>query len=173
MGYCLQDIVSWYQKKIGTYDKQPWERTVEQHILSGFTPVPKKTAKLKTELIDIDLIRGSSFTKAKPKHGFLTVIRLAVLRLLFLPLQSAWWAQQTSYIVFGALLLLYILQIINMILYFYFSPHQTDGDEIEFGWIILRPWLPPISQVIFSACKNSLQCSFRNMLQENIWKTSS
>ncbi|XP_046674935.1 LOW QUALITY PROTEIN: protein phtf [Homalodisca vitripennis] len=131
MGYCLQDIVSWYQKKIGTYDKQPWERTVEQHILSGFTPVPKKTAKLKTELIDIDLIRGSSFTKAKPKHGFLTVIRLAVLRLLFLPLQSAWWAQQTSYIVFGALLLLYILQIVNMILYFYFSPHQTDGDEIE------------------------------------------
>uniref|UniRef100_A0A1B6G604 PHTF1/2 N-terminal domain-containing protein n=1 Tax=Cuerna arida TaxID=1464854 RepID=A0A1B6G604_9HEMI len=131
MGYCLQDIVSWYQKKIGTYDKQPWEKTVEQHILSGFTPVPKKTAKLKTELIDIDLIRGSSFTKAKPKHGFLTVTRLAVLRLLFLPLQSAWWAQQTSYIVFGALLLLYTLQIVNMILYFYFSPHQPDGDEIE------------------------------------------
>uniref|UniRef100_A0A1B6KST5 PHTF1/2 N-terminal domain-containing protein n=1 Tax=Graphocephala atropunctata TaxID=36148 RepID=A0A1B6KST5_9HEMI len=131
MGYCLQDIVSWYQKKIGTYDKQPWEKTVEQHILSGFTPVPKKTAKLKTELIDIDLIRGSSFTKAKPKHGLTTVTRLAVLRLLFLPLQSTWWAQQTSYGVFAALLLLYVLQIFNMILYFYFSPHQNDGDEVE------------------------------------------
>lgn len=47
-----------YQKKIGTYDKQPWEKTVEQHILNGFTSIPKKTARLKTELIDIDLIRG-------------------------------------------------------------------------------------------------------------------
>ena len=47
-----------YQKKIGTYDKQEWEKTVEQRILSGFTHVPKKTAKLKTELIDVDLVRG-------------------------------------------------------------------------------------------------------------------
>ncbi|XP_054269233.1 protein phtf-like isoform X2 [Macrosteles quadrilineatus] len=131
MGCSLQDIVSWYQKKIGTYDKQPWEKTVEQHILSGFTPIPKKTAKLKTELIDIDLIRGSSFTKAKPKHGLMTVTRLAVMRLVFLPFHSQWWAQQTSYFVFSGLLLLYTLQIINMVLYFYVCPPHSENDEIE------------------------------------------
>lgn len=47
-----------YQKKIGTYDKQQWEKTVEQRILGGFTNVPMKTAKLKTEFIDVDLVRG-------------------------------------------------------------------------------------------------------------------
>lgn len=47
-----------YQKKIGTYDKQQWEKTIEQRILSGFTHVPKKNAKLKTDLIDVDLVRG-------------------------------------------------------------------------------------------------------------------
>jgi len=47
-----------YQKKIGTYDKQQWEKTIEQRILHGLTHVPKKTAKLKTELIDVDLVRG-------------------------------------------------------------------------------------------------------------------
>lgn len=47
-----------YQKKIGTYDKQQWERTIEQHILDGLTHVPMRTTKLKTELIDVDLVRG-------------------------------------------------------------------------------------------------------------------
>lgn len=49
-----------YQKKIGTYDKQQWEKTIEQRILSGFTHVPKKNAKLKTDLIDVDLVRGKN-----------------------------------------------------------------------------------------------------------------
>lgn len=48
-----------YQKKIGTYDKEPWEKTVEMKILDGFNSgVALKTAKLKTELIDVDLVRG-------------------------------------------------------------------------------------------------------------------
>lgn len=47
-----------YQKKIGTYDKQQWEKTVEQRILNGFTNVPLKNTKLRTEFIDVDLVRG-------------------------------------------------------------------------------------------------------------------
>lgn len=52
-----------YQKKISTYDKQQWEKTVEQRILSGFIHVPLKNTKLKTELIDVDLVRGKNKTK--------------------------------------------------------------------------------------------------------------
>lgn len=51
-------VLQRYQKKIGTYDKEPWEKTVEQKILDGFSSVTLKTAKLKTELIDVDLVRG-------------------------------------------------------------------------------------------------------------------
>lgn len=47
-----------YQKKIGTYDRQEWEDTVEQKIFCGLTHVPMRAAKLKTELIDVDLVRG-------------------------------------------------------------------------------------------------------------------
>lgn len=49
-----------YQKKIATYDKELWEKTVEEKILySGFGGgVGLKTAKLKTDLIDVDLVRG-------------------------------------------------------------------------------------------------------------------
>lgn len=49
-----------YQKKISTYDKQQWEKTVEQRILSGFIHVPLKNTKLKTDLIDVDLVRGKN-----------------------------------------------------------------------------------------------------------------
>lgn len=57
----LDEVVAWYQKKIGTYDKQQWEKTVEQRILNGFTHVPLKNAKLRTEYIDVDLVRGNLF----------------------------------------------------------------------------------------------------------------
>ncbi|XP_037947353.1 protein phtf [Teleopsis dalmanni] len=113
----LDEIVAWYQKKIGTYDKQQWENTVEQRILDGFSSVTLKTAKLKTELIDVDLVRGSTFPKAKPKESFLTVIRLAFLRYFFLPLYAQWWVKQTSPNIFGVLLVLYITQMITWAVY--------------------------------------------------------
>nr|XP_018901174.1 PREDICTED: putative homeodomain transcription factor isoform X2 [Bemisia tabaci] len=125
-----------YQKKIGTYDKQEWEKTVEQRILSGFTHVPKKSAKLKTDLIDVDLVRGSAFTKAKPKHGILTVSRLAVLRLLCLPLHSKWWIAQTSSYVFALLLFLYVLQLVNIIIYYYASS-LYENEQVSFYEVLL------------------------------------
>ncbi|KAH8372986.1 hypothetical protein KR009_009536, partial [Drosophila setifemur] len=102
-----------YQKKIGTYDKQEWEKTVEQRILDGFNNVNLKNTKLKTELIDVDLVRGSTFPKAKPKQTLLTVIRLAILRYVLLPLYAQWWVKQTTPNAFGFILVLYLTQLLN------------------------------------------------------------
>lgn len=120
-----------YQKKIGTYDKQEWEKTVEQRILDGFNNVNLKNTKLKTELIDVDLVRGefvglllelsmkngaisgSTFPKAKPKQSLLTVIRLAILRYVLLPLYAQWWVKQTTPNAFGFILVLYLTQLLN------------------------------------------------------------
>lgn len=163
MGYGVQEIVCWYQKKIGTYDKQQWEKTVEQRILSGFTHVPKKTAKLKTELIDVDLVRGSSFTKAKPKHGLVTVTRLAVLRLVFLPLYSRWWSQQTSPRVFALLLLLYVLQLFNIALYFYAtSSHDEDTTEL----ISVSEVLVPVAMMLGLSVVHSLIVSTHSSVNQ-------
>ncbi|KAH8391209.1 hypothetical protein KR215_008811, partial [Drosophila sulfurigaster] len=106
-----------YQKRIGTYDKQEWEKTVEQRILDGFNSVNLKNTKLKTELIDVDLVRGSTFPKAKPKQTLLTVIRLAILRYLLLPLYAQWWVKQTTPNAFGFILCLYITQLVNWAIY--------------------------------------------------------
>ncbi|KAF6213885.1 hypothetical protein GE061_011610 [Apolygus lucorum] len=150
MGYCVPEIVSWYQKKIGTYDKQEWEKTVEQRILSGFTHVPKKTAKLKTDLIDVDLVRGSSFTKAKPKHGILTVTRLGLMRLVFLPIYRKWWCHQTSGKLFLALLLLYILQVLNVGAYVYASYYVANSDSEFQSVSSSEVWIPAGMMLLLS-----------------------
>ncbi|XP_034181176.2 putative homeodomain transcription factor [Osmia lignaria lignaria] len=133
----LNELVYWYQKKIGTYDKQQWEKTVEQHILGGFTHVPMRTAKLKTEFIDVDLVRGSSFPKAKPKHGLSTVACLALQRLLFLPLYRKWWIQQTSLQIFILFLLLYSLQLINMCIYFCHMSKDNESDVVTTSEVLI------------------------------------
>nr|XP_012150394.1 PREDICTED: putative homeodomain transcription factor isoform X2 [Megachile rotundata] len=115
----LNELVYWYQKKIGTYDKQQWEKTVEQHILGGFTHVPMRTAKLKTEFIDVDLVRGSSFPKAKPKHGLTTVACLALQRLLFLPLYKK------------------CLQMINMCIYFCHIAKDSESDIVSISEVLI------------------------------------
>ncbi|EZA58100.1 hypothetical protein DMN91_006406 [Ooceraea biroi] len=133
----LNELVYWYQKKIGTYDKQQWERTVEQHILDGLTHVPMRTAKLKTELIDVDLVRGSSFPKAKPKHGLSTVACLAFQRLLLLPLYKKWWIQQTSDRIFVLFLLLYSLQVVNIILYYVNANRENEVETVSMSEVLV------------------------------------
>ncbi|KAK2110515.1 putative homeodomain transcription factor 2 [Saguinus oedipus] len=58
---------SLHQKKIGAYDQQIWEKSVEQREIKGLRNNPKKTAHVKPDLIDVDLVRGSAFAKAKPE----------------------------------------------------------------------------------------------------------
>lgn len=65
-----------YQKKIGTYDRQKWETTVEQKILYGLTHVQMKSTKPNTDFIDLDLVRGKIgsnfilFTFSANSNGF-------------------------------------------------------------------------------------------------------
>ncbi|XP_049299113.1 protein phtf isoform X2 [Anopheles funestus] len=127
----LDALVAWYQKKIGTYDKQQWEKTIEQKILAGISHLPLKNTKLKTELIDVDLVRGSTFPKAKSKLSILTVLYLAALRFLLLPVYARWWVQQTSPGVFLLLLMLYLLQMLNLGVYSYCARSVSGSSESE------------------------------------------
>uniref|UniRef100_A0A8C9B344 Putative homeodomain transcription factor 1 n=1 Tax=Phocoena sinus TaxID=42100 RepID=A0A8C9B344_PHOSS len=52
-----RDAISWYQKKIGAYDQQIWEKSIEQTQIKGFKNKPKKMGHIKADLIDVDLIR--------------------------------------------------------------------------------------------------------------------
>ncbi|KAM9686295.1 protein PHTF1 isoform 4-T5 [Trichechus inunguis] len=112
-----RDAISWYQKKIGAYDQQIWEKSIEQTQIKGFKNKPKKMGHIKPDLIDVDLIRGSTFAKAKPEIPWTSLTRKGLVRVVFFPLFSSWWIQVTSQRIFIWLLLLYLMQVIAIVLY--------------------------------------------------------
>ncbi|XP_076456520.1 protein PHTF2-like [Babylonia areolata] len=126
----IHNAIAWYQKKIGSYDKQLWEQSVERKLQKGLPNVhhaPRKTVRLKTEYIDVDLIRGSTFTKTKPQVPWIYITKKAFVRILFFPFYYRWWVLQSSRKVFYLLLSLYLLQTVTAFVYF----SNLDGSLIE------------------------------------------
>ncbi|KAK7810440.1 hypothetical protein U0070_002836 [Myodes glareolus] len=85
--------------------------------LAGFKNKPKKMGHIKPDLIDVDLIRGSTFAKAKPEIPWTSLTRKGLVRVVFFPLFSSWWIQVTSLRIFVWLLLLYLMQVTAIVLY--------------------------------------------------------
>ncbi|XP_050720017.1 protein phtf-like isoform X3 [Eriocheir sinensis] len=103
----LESALGWYQGRISLYDKQSWETTVEQRILQGLSYTPRKTANPKTEFIDVDLVRGSTFPKAKPHSGLWLAGLHGIARIALLPLCSRWWVREISFCGFLVVLFVY------------------------------------------------------------------
>ncbi|XP_008281173.1 putative homeodomain transcription factor 2 isoform X3 [Stegastes partitus] len=139
----VKDAVVWYQKKIGAYDQQIWEKSVEQReikfISLGLRNKPKKTGHVKPDLIDVDLVRGSAFAKAKPESPWTSLTRKGIVRVVFFPFFYRWWIQVTSRAIFLLLLALYLLQVAAAVLYVSIpQPHGIPATEV-FGaiWLML------------------------------------
>ncbi|XP_062850311.1 protein PHTF2-like isoform X1 [Trichomycterus rosablanca] len=130
----VRDAVVWYQKKIGAYDQQIWEKSVEQReikfIRRGLRNKPKKTGHVKPDLIDVDLVRGSAFAKAKPESPWTSLTRKGIVRVVLFPFFFRWWIQVTSKAIFLLLLTLYFLQVLAAVLFFSIS-HQHDIPATE------------------------------------------
>lgn len=129
----------WYQKKIGAYDQQIWEKSVEQREIKGLRNKPKKTGHVKPDLIDVDLVRGSAFAKAKPESPWTSLTRKGIVRVVFFPFFFRWWIQVTSRAIFYLLLSLYLLQVLAAALFFSISsPHGVPVTEVFGGiWLML------------------------------------
>ncbi|XP_026886313.1 putative homeodomain transcription factor 2 isoform X1 [Electrophorus electricus] len=139
----VRDAVVWYQKKIGAYDQQIWEKSVEQReikfIRVGLRNKPKKTGHVKPDLIDVDLVRGSAFAKAKPESPWTSLTRKGIVRVVLFPFFFRWWIQVSSKAIFLLLLSLYLLQVAAAAVFFSTSqPHDIPATEV-FGaiWLML------------------------------------
>ncbi|XP_072029785.1 protein PHTF2-like [Amphiura filiformis] len=124
----LNEAISTFQQKIGAYDKELWEEHVEEKELLGLglNKVRMRTGRVKTELIDIDLVRGSTFTKAKPEHAWLACARKGFLRVVFFPLYYKWWKQQMATWMMCVSFTLYLLQILLITIYFLYVPENNN-----------------------------------------------
>ncbi|XP_053943255.1 protein PHTF1 isoform X1 [Cuculus canorus] len=114
-GPCPQPLLS---LQIGAYDQQIWEKAIEQTQMKGLRAKPRKKGRIQPDLIDVDLIRGSTFAKAKPEIPWTSLTRKGIVRVVFFPLFSQWWIQVTSQRIFMWLLVLYVMQVLAVVLYF-------------------------------------------------------
>uniref|UniRef100_A0A667X819 Putative homeodomain transcription factor 2 n=1 Tax=Myripristis murdjan TaxID=586833 RepID=A0A667X819_9TELE len=135
--FCPAEV--WFGPAIGAYDQQIWEKSVEQREIKGLRNKPKKTGHVKPDLIDVDLVRGSAFAKAKPESPWTSLTRKGIVRVVFFPFFYRWWIQVTSRAIFLLLLALYLLQVAAVILYVSIpQPHGIPATEV-FGaiWLML------------------------------------
>ena len=117
----FKDALEWYQTKIGDHDKQGWEQNVEGKILRNIDSLPKRDfnhSEQNRELLDIDLIKGSTFTKAAPSHTSYVRTWNGLVRVLFLPIFYRWWVKHTTWKFFVLALLLYGAQVSVTFVYF-------------------------------------------------------
>ncbi|GBP68525.1 Putative homeodomain transcription factor [Eumeta japonica] len=135
----MKELAAWYQKKISSYDKEEWEMMVEQLLMKGTyrRRIVDFSKQARPYLIDVDLVRGSSFPKAKPSLSVRRVVWFALARLIFLPLLYRWWSQQTSPVCAKFLLTLWALQFINLMIYV-ISPVDID----------VTCWLVPLGLMV-------------------------
>uniref|UniRef100_A0A8C9TM16 Putative homeodomain transcription factor 2 n=1 Tax=Scleropages formosus TaxID=113540 RepID=A0A8C9TM16_SCLFO len=130
----------WHQcQPIGAYDQQIWEKSVEQREIKGLRNKPRKTGNVKLDLIDVDLVRGSAFAKAKPESPWTSLTRKGIVRVVFFPFFFRWWIQVTSRAIFILLLLIYLLQGVAVVLFLFTPPtHGLPATEV-FGalWLML------------------------------------
>ncbi|XP_044041370.1 protein PHTF2-like isoform X2 [Siniperca chuatsi] len=141
MSSLILPLCLFYQ--IGAYDQQIWEKSVEQReikfISLGLRNKPKKTGHVKPDLIDVDLVRGSAFAKAKPESPWTSLTRKGIVRVVFFPFFYRWWIQVTSRAIYLLLLALYLLQVAAAVLYVIIpQPHGIPTTEV-FGaiWLML------------------------------------
>ncbi|XP_048354528.1 protein PHTF1 isoform X4 [Sphaerodactylus townsendi] len=85
--------------------------------MKGFKNRPKRKGHIQLDLIDVDLIRGSTFAKTKPEIPWTSLTRKGIVRVVFFPFFSHWWIQVTSLYIFIWLLVLYLLQVVAVVLY--------------------------------------------------------
>ena len=84
-----------------------------------------------TDLIDVDLIRGSTFSKAKTKFSIYEVIVKAVGYYVFLPFYYEWWISQINVVGFNYVLYLYVSMLFNW--WFCFYRAEKIGFIFEVG----------------------------------------
>ncbi|XP_037082119.1 putative homeodomain transcription factor [Pollicipes pollicipes] len=110
------DTMSWaeaalqrYQRQMGALEMPEWEQTVERRSARSYGGVPRKSTKPAIGLIDLDLVRGSTFPKAKPHLGMWYAVRHGLLRAALLPIYRRWWRRHVGPRLFLALLAAYLL----------------------------------------------------------------
>ncbi|CAH8471028.1 unnamed protein product [Schistosoma haematobium] len=118
-----------FQLKLSNYDKHPWEHGVEQRILQGIDRHSTRDGKTRSGLIDVDVIRGSVFAKAKTGHGWMAAVRWGLLRVAFAPFYWNYWRSHTSFRVAAYIMVHFFLQFLQVVFFLLTDPRTSNSSQ--------------------------------------------
>ncbi|KAH8851752.1 homeodomain transcription factor 2 [Schistosoma japonicum] len=136
-----------FQLKLSNYDKHPWEHGIEQRILQGIDQHAARDGKPRAGLIDVDVIRGSVFAKAKPGHGWMSALRWGLLRVAFAPFYWNYWRGHTSFRVAVYMMVHFFLQFLQVVFFLMTDPRTSSSSQDD----VLLPCLLAICLGILHA----------------------
>ncbi|KAG5454005.1 hypothetical protein CSKR_102079 [Clonorchis sinensis] len=119
--------VKYFQSKLGNYDKQTGEQSVEQRILQDIDN--EGVEENNAFLIDVDVIRGTVFAKNKPRHGWLHALSLGILRAAFAPFYWDYWRKHLSFRWTAYIMLHFILQFVQAVCFLLIDVDKSRGSQ--------------------------------------------
>ena len=82
----FENLITRYEEDINHHDCQQWESQIEEVGIEKLnSPSNGRKTKLKTELIDVDLVRGSTFPKSKTRYDLKSIVWFSILSVIFFP----------------------------------------------------------------------------------------
>ncbi|TPP65111.1 Homeodomain transcription factor 2 [Fasciola gigantica] len=126
----LGALVKYFQHKLGNYDKQSSDQSVEQRILQEMDKgTPHEEKKGNNLFIDVDLVRGSVFSKSKTRHRWVQVVMWGVLRTAFAPLYWDYWREHTSFRMAAYVMFHFLVQFIQAICFLLIDPETSKSTQ--------------------------------------------
>ncbi|VDP35220.1 unnamed protein product [Schistosoma mattheei] len=88
-----------------------------------------RDGKTRSGLIDVDVIRGSVFAKAKTGHGWMAAVRWGLLRVAFAPFYWNYWRSHTSFRVAVYIMVHFFLQFLQVVFFLLTDPRTSNSSQ--------------------------------------------
>lgn len=114
----IENLLTRYEKGINNHDCQHWENHLLQDpAIELVNEISKRKTRRKTELLDVDLVRGSTFPKSKTEHDFKSIIMFSAMSILFFPFRGSWWIKKTNVLCYIVGCLIFATSLVNLYIY--------------------------------------------------------
>ena len=111
----IENILTRYEEDINHHDCQQWEKQLsEDPSFAIINDVDKRKTRRKMELLDVDLVRGSTFPKSKQVYDFKSILLFSLMSVIFFPFRGTWWIRKTSYYCYILGCLVFLSSLLNL-----------------------------------------------------------
>jgi len=166
MSDTMDSLMCRYEQGISKHDCKDWETQLErEEIVRKLSGVPyEKRAKVSAELIDVDLVRGSTFPKPHARHALPSMLWFSLLSCVLFPLRATWWIRHTNTTVYLLGCLVFCSVLGNLGLY-YSTLCPTEESSFCGQITLLELWEPVVLFILLAFLQSHILSPIKSNLE--------